>query len=240
MMGAPNVPQYASNLQEVAATAHPTVLWPFPWFTTPNTPDLGCFVRSEHGFQVDSNSFLWLEFAPWEVQNGALVFLPHQVYVRIKCGEAAFFQRTRAWMAPYGSNPIPLLGTPPDHVLGGNQRPYASDWVKFPVQSGPKDYWFAGEHRDPTQASWQGNASVGHSFDRYDNGTLSTVGWDDTGGDLDYDDLTMEVAVVYRRSYFDFLEPVFTTEARSERFVREELPKYQASDKLPPSVRKAY
>jgi hypothetical protein len=50
----------------------------------------------------------------------------------------------------------------------------------------------------------------------------------------------MEVAVVYRCSYFDFLEPVFTTEARSERFVREELPKYQASDKLPPSVRKAY
>jgi hypothetical protein len=79
---------------------------------------------------------------------------------------------------------------------------------------------------------------VGHSYDRYDNGTLSTVGWDDTGGDLDYDDLTMEVAVVYRRSYFDFLEPIFTTEARAERFVREELPKYQASDKLPPNVRK--
>ena len=123
---------------------------------------------------------------------------------------------------------------------GGDHRPYPSDWVKFPVQSGPKDYWFAGEHRNPSQASWEGDASVGHVYDRYDNGTLSTVGWDDTGGDLDYNDLTMEIAVVYRRSYFDLLGPVVTSDAALEGFVREELPKYQASDKLPPNVRKTY
>ena len=214
--------------------------WPFPWFTTPDTPDLGCFVRNEHGFQVDANFFLWMEFPPWEFQNGQPVYLPHQVYFRIKCGEAAFYQRVRAWMAPAGSSPIPLLGTTPDHVLGGDHPPRPSDWVKFPVQSGPKDYWFAGEHRNPAQTTWQGDASVGHSFDRYDNGTLSTVGWDDAGGDLDYDDLTMEVAVVYRRSYFDVLTDILTSEASLERFVREELPKFRASEKLPPHVRKNY
>jgi hypothetical protein len=62
------------------------------------------------------------------------------------------------------------------------------------------------------------NASIGHSFDIYDNGTLSTVGWDDTGGDLDHNDKVMEVAVVYRRSYFDWLEPVVAAEADVARF----------------------
>jgi hypothetical protein len=217
--------------------ATPALHWPFPWFTTPNTPDLGCFVTNKHGFEVD-DSFLWLEYAPWEFQNGVPVFLPHQVYARIKCGQAAFYQRVSAWMLPYSSSPIPVLGTTPDHLLGGDYRPYPSDWVKFPVQSGPKDYWFEGEHRDPSQASWQRDASVGHSFDIYDNGTLSTVGWDDTGGDLDYNDLIMEVAVVYRRSYFRPPVAVLTNDAALERFVREGLPKYQASEKLPPNVRK--
>jgi hypothetical protein len=216
------------------------LLWPFPWFNTPNTPDLGCYMRQEHGFQVDSNYFFWLEYAPWEIQNDMLVFLPHQVYFRIKCGEAAFYQRVRAWMAPSGSNPSLLLGTTPDHILGGDYRPYPSDWVKFPVQSGPKDYWFAGEYRNPSEPSWRGDASVGHSYDRYDNGTISSVGWDDTGGDLDYDDLMMDVAVVYRRSYFDLLGAAITSDSDIQRFVQEELPKYQSSDKLPPSLRKKY
>jgi hypothetical protein len=49
---------------EVTLMANAPVLWPFPWFATPNRPDLGCFVRNEHGFQVDSNFFFWLEYAP--------------------------------------------------------------------------------------------------------------------------------------------------------------------------------
>jgi hypothetical protein len=34
-----------------------------------------------------------LEYAPWEIQNDVLVFLPHQIYFRIKCGEAAFVEK---------------------------------------------------------------------------------------------------------------------------------------------------
>jgi hypothetical protein len=81
---------------------------------------------------------------------------------------------------------------------------------------------------------------VGHSWDRYDNGTLSTVGWDDTGGDLDYDDFTMEVAVVYRRNYFDLLDPIVVDTAVRQRFERDDLPKFRASSKAPPNVGKNY
>lgn len=142
-------------------------------------------------------------------------------------------------MAPYGTNPLSLLGTPPDAVLGGGHRPAPSDWVKLSVQSGPKDYWFAGAHRNLSQANWQHDASVGHSFDQYENGTLSTVGWDDTGGDMDRNDLIMEVAVVYRRSYFDDLEVKLPREAELQRFTREDLPRYLQSDRRPPNAREA-
>lgn len=142
-------------------------------------------------------------------------------------------------MIPELADPIPIVQTtPPDLLLGGDYRPYPSDWVRFPVQWGPKDYWFAGEHRNPSQANWERDASVGHSFDRYDNGTLSTVGWDDTGEDLDHDDLILEVAVVYRRSYVR--PPVFPkSDAALDRFVRKDLPRYRSSDKLPPDMRTA-
>jgi len=50
------------------------VLVPFFPFATPNTPDLGCFVRQKHGFQEDG-TFLWTEYAPWTLQHG---ILPHQ------------------------------------------------------------------------------------------------------------------------------------------------------------------
>ena len=85
-------------------------------------------------------------------------------------------------------------------------------------------YWFRGDYRNPAAPDWKTDAGVGHSFDIYDNGTLSTVGWDDTGGDRDYNDLVLEVAIVYRWAYFDALEPVATArEADVEGFARDEL-----------------
>lgn len=211
----------------------PDIFWPLPWWT-PNAPDLGCFVRNEHPFELDANFFFWAEFSPWQIVNDRLIHIPHQVYARIKCGRAAFHQRVRAWMTPPSTNPLSLLGAPPDHVLGGDHPPRPGDWVKFPVQQGEKLYWFAGEHRPPTDAVWRGDAAVGHSFDRYDNGTLSTVGWDDTGGDRDFDDAVMEVAVVYRWPYFETLEVARVGDDLATRWEREEWPKLLASAKAAP------
>ena len=61
----------------------------------------------------------------------------------------------RAWLAPSGSNPFQLLQVPPDAGLGGDFTPRPSDWQKYPVQRGPKDYWFGGQYRDPAGGAWQ-------------------------------------------------------------------------------------
>jgi hypothetical protein len=198
---------------------------PFPWFT-PNTPDLGCFTQNKHGFEVDANFFMWAEPPPFDADFN---YIPHQAYFRVKCGKAADYQRCNVWMRN-SWDPIQVLASPPDYTLGGDFRPYPSDWQKFPPQSGPMVYWFGGEHRDPASANWEWDTAVGHSFDLYDNGTMSTVGFDDTGEDMDMNDLTLEVAIVYRRDYFDVFTPAVYQEAALARFVNEDLPRYRAAD----------
>jgi hypothetical protein len=98
--------------------------------------------------------------------------------------------------------------------------------LKLSPQQSPFEYWFHGEYRDPAGGSWKRDAAVGHSFDIYDNGTLSVVGWDDTGGDLDLNDHIVEVAVVNRVDYFGQFTPARIDEAELERFRRETLPRY--------------
>jgi hypothetical protein len=197
-----------------------------PVFLTPNTPDLGCFVRRKHEFQVDADFHLWTEFPPWDASG----YLPRQAYFRVKCGRAAFHERVKVWMRRE-LDPTILAGLMPDWVLGGDFRPYPSDWLKFPPQTGEMYYFFSGEYRDPSRPDWQNDASVGHI---YDNGTLSTVGWDDTGGDRDYDDVILEVAIVRRKPYFDVLLPFAAErEADVERFAREDLPKFVADRGFP-------
>lgn len=205
---------------------------PLP-FATPNVPDLGCFKSRKHGFQDILEFPHWAEPPPWEFVNGVPTYIPHQVYIRIACGEAAFYQRVSAWQADLSSPPPVLLGVPPAWVLGGDHRPVPTDWVKFPVQQGPMNYWLFGQHRNPAQASWSQDAAVGHSFDLYSNGTLSTVGWDDTGGDRDFNDLVVEVAVVYRRSYFIDLKLPRARKAEAARFAAEHLPGIRAADRPP-------
>ncbi len=203
----------------------------FP-LVTPNTPDLGCFVRQKHGFQEDG-TFLWTEFAPWTIQDG---ILPHQCYFRVKCGKAAFFERVKVTMR-LNFDSLIYAGIDPDWVLGGDYRPYPSDWFKFPPQRGNMTYWFRGDHRNPAQSNWNTDAAVGHSFDIYDNGTLSTVFWDDTGGDRDFNDIILEVAIVFRHAYFRALEPVAqASEAEIKRFMDEDLPRLRADDRPPDSV----
>jgi hypothetical protein len=157
-------------------------------FPTPSTPDLGCFVRTVHGFAHDFDFHMWSETSP-------VLQRRHQVYVRVMCGVAAYHQRCLVYMSTAFVPP----GLPPDLLLGGDHPPHPSDWEHFPVQpGGSRQYWFHAEHRNPAEEVWRRDAAVGHSFDLYRNGTLSRVGWDDTGGDRDMDDLVVEVAVVDR------------------------------------------
>jgi hypothetical protein len=103
--------------------------------------------------------------------------------------------------------PPPVLQNfPPDFVLGGNFTPRPSEWNRYPTQSGERFYWFFGQHRNPANTTWQADSLVGHSYDIYENGTLSIVRYDDTGGDRDFNDLVLEVAIVGRRSWRDLVQ----------------------------------
>lgn len=173
-------------------------------FPNPNTPDLGCFIRRKHEFQLDGDfQNLHVEFNP------SIDFNPpyHQIYFRVMCGEAAFFQRCLVYMTTDASIPAPILQTfPPNFVLGGDYTPRPSEWFQFPTQSGQRIYWFFGQHRNPATSVWRADAGVGHSYDIYENGTLSIVRYDDTGGDQDFDDFVLEIAIVGRRSWLSLVQ----------------------------------
>jgi hypothetical protein len=175
-------------------------------FPNPDVPDLGCFVRRKHGFE--SNEF---ERNIHTELNPSVDFHPshHQLYFRVQCSHAGHFQRALVKMTTDLSIPGPLLENfPPDFVLGGDFHPQPTNWFKFPTQSGERFYWFFGQHRDPAGGAWQSDKLNGHSYDIYENGTLSTIKYDDTGGDKDFDDLVIEAAVVGRRSWRDILQAV--------------------------------
>jgi len=196
-------------------------------FPTPNTPDLGCFLRRKHGFETDQD----VDFENVHVEfNPSIDFSPryHQTYFRVMCGEAAFFERCLVYMTNDVSIPPPVLQNfPPAFVLGGDYTPRPSDWNKFPTQSGERFYWFFGQNRNPSTSGWQADALVGHSYDIYQNGTLSIVQYDDTGGDRDFNDLILEVAIVGRRSWVN-LPQAINQAAVNKRIVKKGLPRLRA------------
>lgn len=172
-----------------------------PLFPNFVTPDLGCIVRRKHDLEVDVGSAnIHVEFMPSiEIQPRF-----HQTYFRVKCGRAAFFQRCLVFKTRGLDIPGPILQNfPPDFVLGGDRTPGPSDWQQYPVASSPAVYWFFGQFRNPSMVQWRPDAVVGHAFDIYQNGTLSTVQYEDTGGDNDMNDFILEVAIVVRRRLLD-------------------------------------
>jgi hypothetical protein len=194
---------------------------------TPNTPDLGCFIRTVHPFELDYEFHIWEELSP-------VILGLHQVYFRVMCGEAAYFQRCHVYLSDMWVPP----GWPGDALLGGDHTPRPSDWEKFPVQTRPRRYFFHGEHRNPATSTWHRDAAVGHAYELYENGTLSRVGWDDTGGDMDLNDLTVEVAVVRRRRWLDDFTVAEVDEVALARFTNDVMPSRHGDhrhDELPNS-----
>jgi hypothetical protein len=192
----------------------------FPNFVT---PDLGCLIRRKHEVEVEPGSAnIHVEFMP------SIELQPrfHQTYFRVKCGSAAFFQRCLIYKTANLSIPGPILEShPPDFVLGGDQRPTPSDWQRYPISQSPAVYWFMGQFRNPAEPLWRRDAIVGHAFDIYENGTLSTIHYDDTGGDADLDDFILEVAIVVRRRLVDVLIEATDQATAHASFTKEALPR---------------
>jgi hypothetical protein len=204
------------------AEPHPDLLvphFPFPYLT-PNTPDLGCFVEQKHNWEQEG-SFL---FAGYPMLAGDTQVRPHQCYFRVLCGHAAFFQRVKVTMQ-LTLDPSIYFGVRFDYVLGGDFRPYPSDWLKYPPQQGDTTYFFRGECRDPSEANWQTDSNVEHKTDVYENGFLDTVAFDDAAADGDFNDIILEVAIVYRQPYFkQFASAETIDEAAFKEFVETQLP----------------
>jgi hypothetical protein len=179
------------------------IIPPIQIFPDPSAPDLGCFVRRKHGFETDPD----VDFENVHIEfNPSIDFSPayHQTYFRVMCGHAAFFERCLVYMTPDANIPPQnVQATPPAFVLGGDFTPQPSDWSRFPTQFGQRVYWFFGQHRDPATTFWAPDSLVGHSYDIYENGTLSTVQYDDTGADRDFNDLILEVAIVGRHPWIN-------------------------------------
>ena len=161
------------------------------WFHTPAEPDLGPLVQTGHGFEEDYDFHAWAELSDIAQQ-------PHQAYARVKGGSAKHFQRCGFSMRDPGDDIVRIINLPPDKLLGGDSRPKPSHWVSFPVQTSPRIYWLTGEHRDESQPTWLRAEAVGHRFDIFENGTMSTVRWDDDGTDRDFNDHIVELALVTR------------------------------------------
>jgi hypothetical protein len=70
------------------------------------------------------------------------------------------------------------------------------------------NYWFFGQYRNPAETQWKSDVLVGHSYDIYENGTLSTVYYDDTGADRDLNDMVIEIAIVGRTPIKIFTQAV--------------------------------
>jgi hypothetical protein len=192
----------------------------FPNFTS---PDLGCLVRRKHELEVGFQN-LHFEFVPSIDLNPKF----HQTYFRVKCGRAGFFERCLVYRTVGPTIPPLLLQRPADAVLGGDFKPTPSDWFRFPIQEGEMNYVFMGQFRNPAQGEWNVDAKVAHAYDIYDNGTLSTVHFDDTGGDNDLDDLILEVAVVKRVKREIVFQDVAQQSKVNADFVRDRLPKLLA------------
>jgi hypothetical protein len=196
-------------------------------FPNPAAPDLGCFVRRKHEFQTDPD----VDFLNVHVEfNPSIDFSPrhHQTYFRVTCGEAAFFQRGLVHMTTNAQLPPSVIQNfPPDFVLGGDHTPHPSDWNRYPTQTGERFYWFFGQHRNPSTTNWQADALVGHSYDIYENGTLSIVRYDDTGGDRDFNDFVLEVAIVGRQSWGDLVQAIDQVSV-NKKIEKQGLPKLQA------------
>ena len=197
---------------------------------SPNVPDLGCFVERRHGLET-YGFHVYGEPSPWQIIGGQVRFFDHQAYFRVTCGKARFFQRCFVHMRGASATITDVLHAPPEWVLGGDFRPYPSDWLKYPPQQGGRMYFFSGHHRDPAGGGWRWDDAVGHTYDVYDNGTLATVHWDDTGGDSDFDDFIVEVAVVRRRRFFDDIVVAEADNDLLRRFETEIEPKLERPDR---------
>ena len=125
-----------------------------------------------------------------------IVHHPHQVFFRVRSVEGMYRQGLLLFASP-GS-------APSAHELPAKKPDFRGAFV---AESGwhviePKDevftYTVVGVYEDFQSLTFFYDGGLHHKKQVYANGMLHTLGFDDTGNDLDYNDLVVELAVVWR------------------------------------------
>jgi hypothetical protein len=118
------------------------------------------------------------------------------VVFRLTGGDAFFRQRCKAFITDSQLN----FGTQNPITLGGEEEIASSPlWWTFGPQQNINIavlYYFVCEFLGAT-GQWVPDFGVDHSYDHYSNGFLTTLVLDDNGADADFNDLTMEIAIMW-------------------------------------------
>jgi hypothetical protein len=90
------------------------------------------------------------------------------------------------------------LGNQNPITLGGEENIVISPlwWTFGPQYDRPVLYYFVGEFLN-NNGKWVTDYGSDHSWDLYSNGFLATLVFDDSGADDDFNDLVMEIALMY-------------------------------------------
>lgn len=120
----------------------------------------------------------------------------HEVWFRIRGGDALFQQRLRV----YKEQDLPR---PPDTLPPSSELIYeiegnrASDWISLGFEDEFYTYYFDGDNRPFGRPGWDHSKAVRAQKEIYNNGDLYRVSFEDLNTLDDYNDLEVEVVLVH-------------------------------------------
>jgi len=126
----------------------------------------------------------------------AVVRQPHQIYFRVGSVQAMYRQGLLLFASPgIAPSASELPAKKPDFHGAFVAE---SGWHVIEPKDEAFTYTVVGVYEDFQSLTFFYDSGLRHTKQVYANGVLHTLGFDDTGNDLDYDDLVVELAVVWR------------------------------------------
>lgn len=121
--------------------------------------------------------------------------IPHQVWYRVSGGDALFRQRLRVYREP--APPRPQNQLPPESArVQEIMTNTPTSWFVLPAATGVVTYYFDGDHRVRANAAWENALGLRVQRNRFDNGNLFDLGFEDQASLDDFNDLEVQVAIL--------------------------------------------
>ena len=120
----------------------------------------------------------------------------HEVWYRISGGDALFRQRFRVYKEnapPRAQNMLP----PANKIVQELTSNQLTTWYVLGPETGNVTYYIDGDHRTGWDKAWEDDRGVVMTKTIYENGEFYHIGFEDRVVLDDYNDLEIEVAVIY-------------------------------------------